>query len=134
MNKPLRTRFTRLLMLVFAAVVSAFALLAAALFFYQRRMIYFPRPYEQTYKFGLPERLVEVGYETRDGHQVAFYLPPGAQPGQPPRRLWVMFHGNAATALDWLDIVEKIETPGVGFLLVDYPDYGLCQGNPTRTG
>ena len=34
------------------------------------------------------------------------------------------------TALDWLDILKECQLEAGGFLLVDYPGYGLCAGNP----
>jgi pimeloyl-ACP methyl ester carboxylesterase len=42
-----------------------------------------------------------------------------------------MFGGNGATALDWVSLLEGAEFPdGHVFVLVDYPGYGSCEGEP----
>jgi pimeloyl-ACP methyl ester carboxylesterase len=48
----------------------------------------------------------------------------------PPRRLWLLFGGNAMLALDWLDLLRGFPDRSACFLLLDYPGYGLCQGSP----
>jgi len=104
---------------------------ASFLFIMQRRMIYFPRRYEPRYALGLPSNTFELEYETSAGHQTAFYAAPLDAPGKPPRRLWMLWGGNAALALDWLDLIEKARDGQSGFLLIDYPGYGKCQGKPS---
>ena len=41
------------------------------------------------------------------------------------------FGGNAETALDWLERLKECRLDAGGFLLVDYPGYGVCLGNPS---
>jgi len=110
----------------FAAFIVLFLLL------YQRKMMYFPSSYERIELNSLPEGGVLLAYETSQGKQTAFYLPPSDAPAKPPETLWVLFNGNAARALDWLDVIEKVKTPHAAFLLVDYPGYGACEGKPSR--
>src|SRR5262249_16075859 len=38
--------------------------------------------------------------------------------------------GNGAVALGWIDLVRDFPDPCTGFLLVDYPGYGICEGKP----
>lgn len=148
------------------AIVLGFILfITGFLFFYQRKMMYFPRRYQPVETRGLPAGAVRVEYTTSQGKQVAFYVPPNADAGtdgntgddtgvdtgsaaapRAPARLWVLFHGNASTALDWLDLVDKARAGAAGaagdstvaarqgFLLIDYPGYGDCEGKPTRAG
>lgn len=105
----------------------------AFLFFYQRQMIYFPKPYGRGLDLILPDRMKPVEYETAAGRQVAFYLPPEQRPDEPPDRLWLMFGGNASLAVDWLDLVLEAPKGGRnGYLMIDYPGYGWCEGRPTR--
>ena len=52
--------------------------------------------------------------------------PPGNDSVQ---RVWVLFGGNAGLALDWLGLLTQVNSPGVGFLLIDYPGYGACEGS-----
>jgi pimeloyl-ACP methyl ester carboxylesterase len=104
--------------------------LALLLFLYQRRMIYFPRRYESSYKQGLPPGTREIEYHTRSGKQVCFYIPPKNNPFSPPESVWIFFGGNGSLALDWLAYQDKFFPPTSGILLVDYPGYGLCEGKP----
>jgi pimeloyl-ACP methyl ester carboxylesterase len=116
-----------------AALVSGILLMILLLVGCQRKLIYMPCGYEPTYQRDLPAGTVELTFETSSGKQTAFYVPSGGVAvATPPETLWVCFNGNAARALDWLDTVERVQTPGVGFLLVDYPGYGVSEGHPTR--
>jgi pimeloyl-ACP methyl ester carboxylesterase len=63
---------------------------------------------------------------------MAFYLPPHGSPTLPPRALWVLFHGNASLALEWLVHLPQGLKTSAGFLFVDYPGYGKCAGRSTR--
>jgi uncharacterized protein len=113
-----------------ATIVLAALILAALLILFQRRFFYFPRKYsggeiEAAEKQGA----IVLGYNTSQGQQTAFLY------GTPPSgtllsRLWMVFGGNAMTALDWIDILKECQLDAGGFLLVDYPGYGLCAGNP----
>lgn len=108
------------------------AALSAVLFLVscQERLIYYPKPYGPAELSTLAARggkRLEV--PTSQGRQVAFYLPSRKAPAQPPEILWLVFGGNGSLALDYLP-----ETAGwdgrFGYLFVDYPGYGLCEGSP----
>lgn len=107
---------------------------AVALLLYgcQRQMIYLRRSYDPSYLLGLTPGSAQVEATTSAGRQVAFYIPPRVGDAGPPRRLWMVFGGNAALALDWLDFVDQFPDDSAGFYLIDYPGYGLCEGRPTR--
>jgi pimeloyl-ACP methyl ester carboxylesterase len=90
----------------------------------QHSMIYHPRSYEAG-----EERGTTLAYSTSEGRQLAFYIPPDTGGEQAPDRLWVLFSGNASLALDWLGFVERYPGRHDGFLLVDYPGYGRCEGS-----
>jgi uncharacterized protein len=120
------------LRVIIASAIGAIAVLIGLLYFGQRSMIYYPGRYDNSYARGLPPGTVEVFYKTSQGLQTAFYVPPTQGAGEPPGRLLVMFMGNASLALDWLDMVERLRDARTGFLLVDYPGYGKCEGNPSR--
>jgi len=121
----------KILIRISIIAVGAVASLPVLLYIFQRRMIYFPRRYEPSYKIELPVGAVEIPYRTSAGEQVCFYIPPSVHPDKPPVRLWVLFGGNAALALDWLDFVDRYPDRHHGFLLIDYPGYGLCKGRAT---
>jgi len=100
------------------------------LLFFQNRLIYHPRSYPRGVVSRFPS-LVPLSYTTSQGSEEAFYLPPRLSPSQPPRHLWVVFPGNGSLALNWADFVEHATDPGNGFLLIDYPGYGNCEGSPS---
>ncbi len=109
-------------------------LILFALFYrYQRRAIYSPQRYGPLWCLSLKPDTVELAFNNALGRQMAFYVSPSGN-SEPPRVLWVMFHGIGATALDWMAFVEEHQTSDTGFLLVDYPGYGHCEGQPSEPG
>ncbi|WP_395739540.1 alpha/beta fold hydrolase [Prosthecobacter sp.] len=98
----------------------------------QSRLIYFPNPYRAEYETALRKAKGErIRYTTSQGAQTAFYIPPHSPPSSGlPQTIWLCFAGNGSLALDWLR-----HTPGWdvhhAYLLIDYPSYGECEGEPT---
>jgi uncharacterized protein len=113
-----------------ASLLLTALLLVALLVLVQRRFFYYPRKYSAAEIEAAEKRGAAVlGYETSQGRQTAFLF--GAPPsGTFLSRLWVVFGGNAMAALDWLEILKDCQLDAGGFLLVDYPGYGICAGNP----
>lgn len=95
----------------------------------QSRFIYFPKPYRPNLEELIPQQVQQIPYETDEGRQVAFWLPPRA--ATPPRQIWLCHAGNASVSLDWLDLAVHYPANDVGFLMVDYPGYGRCEGSCT---
>lgn len=95
--------------------------------------MYFIRHYDSASLKRLPNNTKALAYETRSGRQVAFYVSPRQDPDQLPEQLWMVFGGNGALALDWQDIAQGYPDLRTGFLLIDYPGFGACQGAPNRT-
>ncbi len=125
-------RFASLLAI---ALVAFYMIAAVYLSAIQRKLLFFPAGYEPVWRNGVPAETAELVSTTPNGERmVAFYVPPAGAGDGPPDRVWVLFHGNAARALDWVDNVEAWRDERTGFLLVDYPGYGLCEGKPTRSG
>lgn len=117
--------------MVLGITITAFiAVLAAALFFFQRRLIYFPRHYGPEYTALMPQ-CERLEFTTSSGKQVTFYLPPKDKSLTTPEKLWVLFPGNASLGLDWLDLLNEICDERAGYLLIDYPGYGASEGAPT---
>lgn len=70
-----------------------------------------------------------LSFRTKAGQQTAFYLPPTDRPDAPPRTLVLLYPGIASRALDWLNWLEfKPPRRSVGYLLIDYPGRGMCEG------
>lgn len=106
------------------------AILGFGVFLYvsQDRIIFYPTRYADD-SVDPPWRRLE--FETRDGAQVAFYR--GPESGA-PEKLWLIFVGNASLALQWRPVanVAAERQQEFGYLLVDYPGYGACEGKPGR--
>lgn len=124
--RPLLFRVARVLI---GVVVGFFLLAAALLLLFQDRLIYFPQPYPFALERLKPADARPLHYQSAGGRQTAFYIAP--KNGGAPARMWIAFQGNAALALDWLDTLEKTPDPEAGFLLIDYPGFGACEGHPS---
>ncbi len=120
----------RVLVMVLATVI--FGVLAIGGFFYfiQDHVIYLPQAYarqperilSQELRAGRQSRL--LSFQTSQGQQQAIYFGK-----ERPEKVWLMFGGNGARALDWLSIIHQVPVSvDVGYLLVDYPGYGWCEG------
>jgi uncharacterized protein len=107
------------------------SILPALLYFFQDSMIYFPRKYNSSYRLESGIDYIPITYETSQGKQTSFYLPPMEVNSSSPLKIWVLFGGNAALALDWYYFVREYPDKSAGFLLFDYPGYGYSQGKPS---
>ena len=108
------------------------ALLASSVFLLscQSKLMYFPRPYDKAALHDIMQRQARrIEANTSQGKQVAFYLPPAKNPDQPPAYLWLVCGGNGSLSLDYSG--EPLHwDPRFGYLFIDYPGYGLCEGHP----
>ncbi len=107
----------------------AVAVCVVALAGCQSRLIYHPRPYRADLDAVLPKQVTPIPFTTGEGRQVAFWVPPRA--GGTPHEVWLCHTGNGAQALDWLPLALAYPAADTGFLLVDYPGYGRCEGSCT---
>jgi uncharacterized protein len=96
----------------------------------QRRFIYFPRRYSVAdLEQAKGDRVQEIRFRTSQGNQLAFYWRNSCLESA-PRFLWLLFAGNGSVALDWLSLTSRFGDSATGFLLIDYPGYGNCEGSP----
>lgn len=98
----------------------------------QRRFIYMCMPYSANVMSTLPPRTIGIEYHADGRKCEAFYVKPTKSPDTPPDRLWVMFGGNGSLALWWVNYINDAPDPRAGFYLIDYPGYGLNEGQPSR--
>lgn len=117
-----------LAVICFAALLSA-ALLVVALWAFQAKLIYPAPHYAERWLEGLPTSLQVLRDPDDTKSVVGFYLPPSN--GGVPQRLWLVFNGNAETALRFQPLVQPSVTAEQGFLLVEYPGYGARAGDPS---
>jgi alpha-beta hydrolase superfamily lysophospholipase len=114
-----------------ATILVILILFCGCIYLIQDKMIYFPRSYDNTVSGLFHPPLLEIKYTTSEGKQTVFYIPPSKKTGK-VSTIWLLFGGNASLALFWRDFVDYY--PGnkdTGFLLIDYPGYGKCEGNPS---
>ncbi|RBP39606.1 hypothetical protein DES53_10933 [Roseimicrobium gellanilyticum] len=98
----------------------------------QSKIIYYPRPYDTTQvEVFEAEGGKKLEYTTSQGKQTAFYLPPEGIVGtkQAPPFVWFIYGGNGSLSLDYADQPPFWDRK-LGYVFVDYPGYGLCQGKP----
>lgn len=121
------TLWKRLLRLVAIAILTPVIFLLGC----QSSLIYHPNPYRAEYETMLREaKGVRVVFNTSQGKQTTFYIPPRAVANGLPQTIWLCFCGNGSLALDWLHFTNSWDDR-FAYLLVDYPGYGDCEGKPT---
>jgi hypothetical protein len=77
---------------------------------------------------GLPDNM-RLEFNTDQGRQVAYYLPPLINPEKPPPRLAILYPGIGSVALGWLRFIDPEEAPDTGWLMIDYPGRGESDGD-----
>lgn len=95
----------------------------------QSKLIYFPRPYgkDTTTAWAGSTAGKPIQYKTSQGQQRAFLQ--GNL--KSPRNLWIVCGGNGSLALDWSEWLVEHAPSQDAYLLVDFPGYGDCAGNPS---
>lgn len=122
----------RLLATFLVGLALGYAALAALLFAFQSRFIYFPEMGREDRATPAQLRLSfeEARIATADGETLHGWFVPA-----PDARATVLFlHGNAgsiAHRLDWLPMFQRLR---LSALLVDYRGYGASTGRPSETG
>ena len=110
-----------LISLFIALIIASIALVVT-----QRQMIYHPQRYPTS--FQTPKSLIPIHYSVDKYPQTAFLVNKSSQ----PTTLLLFLSGNAALSLQWLPLINLINTSQCSFLLIDYPGYGLNRGAPSQ--
>lgn len=111
--------------------VACYAVLLAAVYLLQRRMMYFPDASRPEFSSYQGTRFQDVEFSTADGLTLtAGYRPPAAE-GAP---VIVYFQGNAGHHGHRAALVQPYLAAGYGVLLASYRGYGGNPGAPTETG
>lgn len=92
-------------------------------------LIYAPARYEPSTWEHLPPSLELLRYHVDQKTQISFYSRPAS--GGEPLRIWLMFNGQGDVALQWPDLLSHAKDKDAGFLLLDYPGFGFCEGSST---
>ena len=104
--------------------------LVSLVILFQERFIYFPPRYspaelEQAKTIGVQQ----IRFRTSQGNQAAFFWRKEDSETS-PQNVWLVFGGNGDVALGWMGLVREFAGRRTGFLLIDYPGYGICEGRP----
>lgn len=104
--------------------------LVAALYVFQRTMIYFPsrgKPEIAPYQ---TQGVFEIKTRTVDGLELSGWM----RTPDPEKPVIMFFHGNASTMEMALSKAAPYAEAGYGFLLAEYRGYSGNPGNPSETG
>jgi uncharacterized protein len=98
--------------------------LPVALYFLQDRLIFHPQPVPETRRALIAEQAESIFIEAHDGIRLhAWY-----RKGSP----LVIYFGGNAEEVSWMLARVARDTPGTGWLLVDYRGYGSSEGAPSE--
>jgi len=99
----------------------------------EKLVLYHPRPYGvadiSRFQAKGGQRL---NYKTEQGAQAAWLILPAA--GGAPEKLWIVCPGNGTLALEMAPLCRADVFQHDACLLVDYPGYGACAGEPSPDG
>ena len=110
-------------------VAGIVVILVGGILLFQSSLIYFPRNYSKERDKDALDQVTRQTVKVRGKDQVAFLLGPPSE--QPPEKIWWLFGGNGALALDWLPELEGLDHSRSAYIAVDYPGYGFSQGRPS---
>src|SRR5687767_10910321 len=118
------SRARRIVMMIALGVLGAYgALCVAARLWYPRAL--FPAPQSAVMSKTLEEKLVTLPQKNGPPTHALHFKPKDSS-----ARTVVVFHGNAATMFDEVDLAEELVRRGFGVLLVEYRGYGITYGPP----
>jgi len=109
-------------------VGAALLVLVGIIWFFQRKLIYFPFDQHVPPVSGLLEGGVEVELPTDDGLRLSGWFVPA--PGGAATATVLVFNGNAGNRADRAPLAAALARRGFAVLLFDYRGYG---GNPGRS-
>jgi pimeloyl-ACP methyl ester carboxylesterase len=110
------------------------ALLVAALWLFQRRLIYFPDRAAPPPAGDVLPGARDVTLETADGLRLTAWLVPPAEGATDRRTAVLVAPGNAGNRLGRAPLAAALAGRGLTVLLLDYRGYGGNPGGPTEEG
>jgi fermentation-respiration switch protein FrsA (DUF1100 family) len=113
-------------------LLAAAALLLAALWALQRRLIYLPYPADVPPAATLLPSAREVTLHTSDGKELGAWFVPATQPDRGAAVL--IAAGNAGNRSLRAPLAAALARRGLAVLLFDYRGYGGSRGRPTQRG
>jgi hypothetical protein len=102
----------------------------AALLALEKQVLYHPRKYDPAVMKKFTDRGGKrLDYQTAQGAQSAWLIP--AAKNDVSGKLWLICGGNGTLAMEMEALCRGLPFPNDTFLLVDYPGYGECKGEPS---
>jgi fermentation-respiration switch protein FrsA (DUF1100 family) len=117
---------------VVIALVAALVLLLAAIWLFQRKLIYLPDSTPVPPAGDVLPGAADVQLRTSDGLELGAWLVPPAQPG--PYAVVLVANGNAGNRADRAPLAAALSRAGSAVLLFDYRGYGGNPGSPSEDG
>ena len=116
------------LRLMFATVAVVYLGVLVSLFTFQRRMMYFPgAPIAQAAQLGL-QHAETLRLATKTGQTIMAWY----QPAEEGKSIFLFLHGNGGTLANRVDLLNRLQADGSGFLAIDYEGYGSSSGTPSE--
>lgn len=117
-----------------AYACAAYLVLVAAVWWFQRRLVYFPIGTPPPAAGVLPGA-EERPFETGDGLVLgAWFVPAGGDGPLAPRAAVLVCNGNAGNRADRAPLAAALARRGYAVLLFDYRGYGGNPGSPSEAG
>lgn len=104
-------------------------LVLAALFLFQRSLIYFPARLSRGAFQSAVEQLVGERVVSLEPFDAVVFEPPA---GTAVAATAILFHGNAGLALDRAYLAPTFGARGIRLVLAEYPGYGARAGSPSE--
>jgi alpha-beta hydrolase superfamily lysophospholipase len=117
---------------VVIALVAALVLLLAAIWLFQRTLIYLPDSSPVPPAGDVLPGAADVQLRTSDGLELGAWLVPPAQPG--PYAVVLVANGNAGNRASRAPLAAALSRAGLAVLLFDYRGYGGNPGSPSEDG
>ena len=117
--------FKRVLLSLFSILVLVFLGLALVIHFHQTKLIFYPSPLAQGYKFDPQFEEIFLDVNGKKVHSLLLESKTKNSPG-----VLLYFHGNAGSLEGWSEVMSEIvERTSWSVWAVDYPGYGKSEGS-----
>ena len=108
-------------------LVTLYVALLALMFVFQRKLLYFPTPLSE-YQLASSAPFTTLDIRTNDGLSLRSWQ----SRGDPEKKTFVFFHGNAGNAADRMPMMEILLKAGHSVVLAEYRGYGGNPGKPSE--
>ncbi|MCF6217015.1 MAG: alpha/beta hydrolase [Emcibacter sp.] len=115
-----------MLKIIYILVILYIALLTL-MFVFQRKLLYFPTPLSE-YQMGNSAPFTILEITTNDGLSLRSWQ----SKGDPEKKTFIFFHGNAGNAADRMPAMEVLLKAGHSVVLAEYRGYGGNPGKPSE--